>query len=82
MTNDDFRQRDEAVMEDGLIVDGYERAIDAITAEVRQEIEQRFAEEWNTSGMLKRWMLTRKIEKEVQDLVTERSKHISPEALY
>jgi hypothetical protein len=64
----------------GFVVDGYEHAIDGIDAEIRSEVEEKYADEWNASGLIKRWMLSRKIEKEIRTLVTERSKHISPDA--
>lgn len=69
-------------LSNGFVVDGYERAINGIESEVRPEIEQKYADEWNASGLIKRWMLSRRIEKEIRVLVSERSKHISPEALY
>jgi hypothetical protein len=66
----------------GFVVDGFERAIDGIEAEIRPGIERKYADEWNASGLIRRWILSRKMEKEVMVLVAERSKHISPDALF
>lgn len=66
----------------GFVADGYERAIDGIEAEVRPAIELKYADEWNASGLLKRWFLLRRIEREVAGCVAERSAHISPGSLF
>jgi hypothetical protein len=74
-------KRDEG-WSNGFVVDGYERAIDGIEAQIRPEIEEKYADEWNASGLIKRWILSRKIEKEIMLLVAERSKHISTDSLF
>jgi len=66
----------------GFVVDGYARAIDGVTAEIRSEIEQKYADHWSRSGFMKRWLLKRRLNNEIATLVAERSKHISPDALY
>ena len=66
----------------GFVVDGYARAIDGVTAEIRSEIEQKYADQWNRSGFIKRWFLKRRMNNEIATLVAERSKHISPDAWY
>ncbi len=35
----------------GFVADGYESAIADIEAEFRPEIEQKYADEWNASGV-------------------------------
>jgi len=65
-----------------FVADGYERVLDGIEAEVRPEIEQKYADEWNASGVFKRWVLLRRIEREIADCVGERSAHISPDSLF
>jgi hypothetical protein len=67
---------------DGFVVDGYARAIDGVTAEIRSEIEHKYADQWNSSGFIKRWFLMRRMNKETAALAAERSKHISPDACY
>ena len=65
-----------------FIDDGHERALDGIEAEVRPKIEQKYADEWNASGLVQRWFLMRRIERELADSVAEHSAHISPESLF
>lgn len=72
----------DAGAKDGFVVDGYARAIDGVTAEIRSEIQQRYADQWNKSGFIKRWFLKRRMNNETAALVAERSKHISPDACY
>ena len=66
----------------GFVHGGYERAIAAIEAQVRPEVEQKYADEWNASGLIKRWFLLRRMEREIAALVCERVKHISPYSLF
>lgn len=65
-----------------FVADGYERVINGIEAEVRLEVEQKYADEWNASGLIKRWFMLRRIEQEIAEGVAERSQHISPESLF
>ncbi len=82
MTKETPRTKGNKRLSNGFVVDGYERALHGIESEVRQEIEQKYTDEWNASGLIKRWMLSRRIENEIRILVSERSKQLSPEALY
>ncbi|QDV87851.1 hypothetical protein TBK1r_68830 [Stieleria magnilauensis] len=65
-----------------FVAGGYERAIHGIEAEVRPIIEQNYADEWTASGIVKRWFLLRRMEREIAELVAERSRHISPNSLF
>jgi len=65
-----------------IVADGYQRSLDGIEAEIRPKIEQKYADEWNASGPIRRWHLSRKINKEISALVAERSKHISLSSLF
>jgi hypothetical protein len=67
---------------DGFVVDGYARAIDGVAAEIRSQLEQKYADQLNKSGFIKRWFLRRRMNKEAAALVAERSRHISPDACY
>lgn len=66
----------------GFIVDGYERAIKAFKAEVRVAVEQKYADEWNASGMVKRWRMRRMIERKIADGVAKRSRQVSRDSLF
>jgi len=65
-----------------FVADGHSRALKGIEAEVRPEIEQKYAEEWNRSGYLRRWFLLRKIDREVAARIQERIAEAPPDALY
>ncbi|MGB7323413.1 MAG: hypothetical protein WBD31_00980 [Rubripirellula sp.] len=65
-----------------FVADGFERLLDGIEAEARIEIEQKYADEWNASGIFKRWILLRRMEREIADLVAERLAHVSPDSLF
>ena len=81
-TRKNWRTKTSRSSDSGFVVDGYERAIDGIEAEVRPEIEMEYAEEWNASGLIRRWFLLRRIERKIAERVAEQSKHISPNSLF
>jgi len=81
-TRKNWRTKTSRSSDSGFVVDGYERAIDGIEAEVRPEIEMEYAEEWNVSGLIRRWFLLRRIERKIAERVAEQSKHISPNSLF
>ncbi len=66
----------------GFVSDGFERALDGIELEVRAEIEAKYADEWNTSRLFKRWLLRQRIKREIAACVIQRSAHISDKALF
>ncbi len=66
----------------GLVVDGYERAIDGIDAQVRLGIETEYANEWNASGLIRRWFLLRRIKREISERVAEQANNISQDSLF
>ena len=65
-----------------FVLDGHSRAMKAIEAEVRSEIEQKYAEEWNGSGYMHRWFLLRTIDREVAARIQERIAEAPPDGLY
>ena len=66
----------------GFVVDGYDRALAGIEAAIRPTIEEKYAEEWRMSGLIKRWILRRRIEREISKQVAQASKQISPDSLF
>jgi len=69
--------------ESSVVADGHQRVRKGIEAEARPEIEQKYSEEWNTSGYLRRWFLQRKINREVAQQVAQRqAQQAPPDALY
>ena len=63
-----------------LVVDGYQRAWKAIEERVRPQVEDEYADEWNSSGLIRRWFLLGKIEKEIRRRVSLEAP--PPDALY
>ena len=49
-----------------FMVDGYERARTAMELEVRREFESRFSEQWAAARIIRRWLLRRKINAEIE----------------
>ena len=66
----------------GFVVDGYDRALAGIEAAIRPTIEEKYAEEWRMSGLITRWILRRRIEREISKQVAQASKHISHDSLF
>ncbi len=81
MSNSSVRQY-AASSSNGIVADGYERAIRGIAAKLRVEIEQKYSAQWNASGLIQRWWISRKMEREINALAKEQAKHISKSALY
>ena len=66
----------------GFVEDGYHRAVVGIEAAIRPKVVEKYAEEWRMSGLIKRWILRRKIEREILEQVAQSSKHGSPDSLF
>ena len=66
----------------GIVADGNRRLAQGIEAEVRREVEAKYADEWNGSGLWNRWRLQKKIDKEVADILSRRLSNVSPESLF
>jgi hypothetical protein len=62
-----------------FVAGGCERAGEALEPEVRRQVEDEFADEWNRCGDVRRWFLRRKIKAEI----ARRLKELAPPgALY
>ncbi len=66
----------------GFVVDGYQRALAGIEASIRPTVEEKYADEWRMSGLIKRWILRRRIEREILEQVARALDHISPDSLF
>ncbi len=66
----------------GFVVDGFNRALAGIEAAIRPKVEEKYADEWRMSGLIKRWILRRRIEREILEQVAQASEHISPDSLF
>jgi hypothetical protein len=65
-----------------FVRDGHRRARRAIREEARLEIEEKYAEEWKASGIIKRWFLIRKIKREVRTHIATKADQAPNDALY
>jgi hypothetical protein len=68
--------------EAGFVEAGYARAIEGIALEIRAEVEAKYTSQLEQCGFFQRWRLRSEIEQEIAALVAERSKSISPNALF
>ena len=66
----------------GFIEDGYLRALAGIEAAIRPKVEEKYDDELRTSGLIKWWILRRRIEREILEQVAQASEHISPDSLF
>ena len=66
----------------GFVKDGYHRAVVGIEAAIRPKVVEKYAEEWRMSGLIKRWILRRRIEREIFEQVAQASEHVSPDSLF
>ena len=64
----------------GFVKDGYDRALAGIEATIRSKVKNKYAEESQKSGLIKRWILRRRIEREISEQVAQASEHISPDS--
>ena len=65
-----------------FVADGYGRVLQGIEFEVRSEIEAKYANELMATGIIKRWFIRQKMEREIAECLAVRTGNISPDALY
>ncbi|MCA9147652.1 MAG: hypothetical protein KDA92_00065 [Planctomycetales bacterium] len=63
----------------GFLADGCKRAQAAFEASIREEVEHQYADKLATASIVKRWTLTREIEKQIAERLAQVA---PPEALY
>ncbi len=68
--------------ESGFVADGHDRLIAAVESDVRFIVEAKYADDWNASGLMRRWKLQRKMDAEIAVLVAEMMPDVSPDALF
>ena len=66
----------------GFVVDGYNRALGGIEATIRPKVEGKYAEEWRRSGLIKRWSLRRRIEREISEQLAHAMEHIARDSFF
>jgi hypothetical protein len=45
-------------------------------------VESKYAEEWNASGIVRRWVLQRQMDAEIAAIVAETMPDVSPDAMF
>jgi hypothetical protein len=68
--------------ESGFVADGYDRLVSAVESDARLIVETKYADEWNASGLIRRWKLQRKMDAEISVLVSKMMPDVSPDALF
>ena len=66
----------------GFIVGGYANLVKGYDSEQRRIVEDKYAAEWNASGLLRRFFLQRKMNREIAKLVADEMSNVSQEALF
>ena len=66
----------------GFVAGGYERVVAGVESEARRVVESKYADEWNASGIFKRWKLQRKMYAEIAALIAEKMPDVSAQALF
>jgi hypothetical protein len=62
----------------GFVAGGFGNLLSGVESEARRIIEEKYADEWNASGLLHRWRLQRKMDREIAELVAETMPEVSP----
>ena len=65
-----------------IVVNGGSNLTSAIEEEARKVVEAKYAKTWNSSGLVKRWTLQRKMNAEIAELAEAMMPSISPETLF
>ena len=65
-----------------FVVDGYNRLENGIADELRPGVEETFAKEFDSAGVIKRWIIRRRIEQELSKQVAEHIAQISTESQF
>jgi len=65
-----------------IVENGFDRAWAAVEAEVKREVEARYAPERSTAGLIQRWRLRRRMKREIKERVRERMNQISACSLF
>ena len=66
----------------GFVEDGFRRLRAGIDAQVRPEVEARYAEALAAAGLLRRLRIRREMEREIARLVAERTAKVSEQSLF
>ncbi len=65
-----------------IVSNGYCNLVKGFEEVARREIEEKYADEWDASGLFKRWRLQRLMDREVQAIVNKSMPKVSSEAIF
>ncbi len=65
-----------------FVADGEDRLVRSVISRARALVEEKYADEWNRSGFLRRWKLQRAMKKEIEELVSQELPDVAPESLF
>jgi len=66
----------------GIVAGGKANLVKGYESESRRIVEAKYAEQWNASGLLQRWWLQRKMEREIAELIAQSMPNVTHEALF
>jgi hypothetical protein len=65
-----------------IVVNGYSNLVSGVEAEAREIIEAKYADEWNSAGLLRRLKLQLMMNAEIKELAAKLMPNVSPDALF
>lgn len=65
-----------------IVENGYSNLISGVESKARQAIEAKYAEEWNSAGLIRRFKLKRMMNAEIKELVKQLTPKVSPDAIF
>jgi hypothetical protein len=79
-TASESRNRDG--LSSSIVANGRSNLVEAVESRARQLVEAKYAEEWNSAGLIRRWILRRTMNSEIRVLAARLMPEVSPEALF
>lgn len=65
-----------------IVANGRLNLFEAVESQARQIVEAKYAEEWSSAGLIRRWRLRRMMNLEIRVLAAKLMPEVSPEALF
>lgn len=65
-----------------IVKNGYSNLVSGVESEARQTIEAKYADEWNSAGLIRRLKLQRIMNAEIEELAANLMPKVSPDAIF
>jgi hypothetical protein len=65
-----------------IVVNGYSNLVSGAEAEARKIIEEKYADDWNAAGLIRRMKLQRMMNVEIKKLAADLMPKVSPHSLF